>query len=95
METDSPRVKPDEFDGVWGLLMIHQVAIDLGYERVRADRGTDPRTGRYYEVGYGPMFQITLKTSLGEVLRTTAETWDSFTEARVQRVLKANLERIA
>lgn len=87
--------KPVDFDGVWALLMIHQTAEQLGYERTRADRGTDPETERYYEVGYGPLLTVTLITSLGEVLRTTAETWGAFTQDRVREVLKHNLERVA
>lgn len=87
--------KPPTFDGIWALRTIHRIAIELGYERTRADRGTDPKTERFYEVGYGPMFTITLTTSLNEVLRTTKETWDAFTEEKIRHVLQKNLERVA
>lgn len=87
--------KPLVFDGVWALTTIHRIAAELGYERTRQDRGTDPRTNRYYEVGYGPMFTVVLLTSLGEVFRTTKETWDAFTEEKVHDVLQSNLVRVA
>lgn len=89
------NAKPTTFDGVWALRLIHRTAIKLGYERTRADRGTDPQTERFYEVGYGPMSTVTLSTSLGEVFRTTRETWEAFTEEKIREVLQRNLERVA
>lgn len=94
-ERVSLPIRPAEFDGVWLIKLIHDSAVELGYERVRADRGQDPRTGRYYEVGYGPLFNVTLKTSIGEVLIMTKESWGGVTKAKVVDFLLRNLEVVA
>jgi hypothetical protein len=95
MISQTPAFRPAEFDGVWLIKLVHDTALELGYERVRADRGQDPRTGRYYEVGYGPLFSVTLKTSLGEVLIMTKEAWGSVSKGKIAQFLIRNLAVVA
>lgn len=84
--------KPAEFDGVWMIRRIHRLAENLGYKRVRADRG-EIEPGCYYEVGYGPLFTVHLRTvPWDQVLQVTKENWNSVTEDRIIDFLARNAE---
>lgn len=86
---------PDEFDGTWLIAQIHRIGDYEGYERVRVDRGTRRDTGRYYEVGYGPMNVVTMSTQIGEVYQITAETWRSLSLTSIHAMLVRNKEVVA
>lgn len=81
--------QPAEFDGEWLIRRIHRIGESNGYERVRVDRGAvDAQT--YYEVGYGPIYTVTMKTSSGEIYQVTDRTWDSFDSRVVRDMLQRN-----
>lgn len=87
---------PLKFDGAWLIRRTHEIGAGLGFERVRTDRGADPHTGRYYEVGYGPLKIVTVTGSTGTILEFTAETWDATTlESRIEAFLRAVREHVA
>lgn len=96
MSSTNGSLVPVEFDGQWLIARVHEIGAGLGFERVRLDRGQDPRTGRYYEVGYGPLYTVTIVSSIGTVLKFTAETWDAKSiEHRVQQFLRTVKEAVA
>jgi hypothetical protein len=66
-----------EFDAQWLIERTHTLAGLLGAERVRLDRGvwSVAEAVRYYEVGYGPLFTVTITSNKDSVLRFTKETW--------------------
>lgn len=66
-----------EFNAQWLIERTHALAVLQGAERVRLDRGvwSTVEAVRYYEVGYGPLFTVTVTSNKGGVLRFTKETW--------------------
>lgn len=85
--------RPEDFDPQWFISMVHEQGAALGYERVRTDRGQHPDSGRWYEVGYGPLKTVTVRTSVGGSLIATEEQWeDMLPVVRVGALLRKNLE---
>jgi hypothetical protein len=73
-----PR-KPDEFNAQWLIEFVHGRGYLQGYQRVRMDRGQHPQLRRglevWYEVGYGPLFTVTVRGSNGNTLIITDGNW--------------------
>lgn len=65
---------PDRWDSERIIAHVHQLGRELGLTRERMDRHRYP-SGQYFEVGYGPILTVTVRTSWGDKWIVTRENY--------------------